>query len=108
MIKIKTALLSTFYKDGLDVLAKVLGGLKVDLISTGGTLNYLKKLGLDVQPVEDLTQFPEMLGGRVKTLHPKVFGGILNRRQVAADQAEIAEYDIPSIDLVVVNLYPFE
>jgi phosphoribosylaminoimidazolecarboxamide formyltransferase/IMP cyclohydrolase len=108
MIKIKTALLSTFYKDRLDVLANVLGKLDVGLISTGGTLEFLKNLGLEVKPVEDLTDFPEMLGGRVKTLHPKVFGGILNRRHIAEDQVQIAEFDIPSIDLVVVNLYPFE
>jgi phosphoribosylaminoimidazolecarboxamide formyltransferase/IMP cyclohydrolase len=108
MIKVKTALLSTFYKDGLANLAKVLKDFQVELISTGGTLDYLEKLGLKVKPVESLTQFPEMLGGRVKTLHPKVFGGILNRRQVAEDQAQIAEFEIPSIDLVVVNLYPFE
>jgi len=108
MIQIKTALLSTFYKDDLAVLSNILGKLKVALISTGGTLDYLKKLGLEVRAVEDLTDFPEMLGGRVKTLHPKVFGGILNRRQVAEDQSQIAEFDIPSIDLVVVNLYPFE
>ncbi len=108
MIKIKTALLSTFYKEGLGVLANVLGKLEVRLISTGGTLEFLKNLGLEVKPVEDLTDFPEMLGGRVKTLHPKVFGGILNRRHMAEDQIQIAEFDIPSIDLVVVNLYPFE
>jgi phosphoribosylaminoimidazolecarboxamide formyltransferase/IMP cyclohydrolase len=108
MIKIKTALLSTYYKEGLEVLAAELKKQEVDLISTGGTLDFLKTLGLSVTPVESLTQFPEMLGGRVKTLHPKVFGGILNRRQVAEDQAQIAEFDIPSIDLVVVNLYPFQ
>ncbi len=108
MIKIKTALLSTFYKEGLGHLAKVLDLYQADLISTGGTLEFLRNLGLTVKPVESLTDFPEMLGGRVKTLHPKVFGGILNRRDVPGDQAEIAEYDIPAIDMVVVNLYPFE
>jgi phosphoribosylaminoimidazolecarboxamide formyltransferase/IMP cyclohydrolase len=108
MIKVKTALISTYYKDGLNILGRILGDLEIEIISTGGTLEYLKNMGLEVKPVEDLTQFPEMLGGRVKTLHPKVFGGILNRRQIAEDQSEIAEFEIPSIDLVVVNLYPFQ
>ena len=108
MILVKTALLSTYYKSGLDPLALALQQLNVGLISTGGTFDFLKKLGCEVDSVEDLTQFPEMLGGRVKTLHPKVFGGILNRRQEAQDQVQIAEFQIPSIDLVVVNLYPFE
>lgn len=108
MIKVKTALLSTFYKEGLDVLASALAKFEVNLISTGGTLKFLKEAGYKVSPVEELTQFPEMLGGRVKTLHPKVFGGILNRRQVAEDQAQIEEFEISSIDLVVVNLYPFQ
>jgi phosphoribosylaminoimidazolecarboxamide formyltransferase/IMP cyclohydrolase len=108
MIQVKTALISTYYKDGLNILGRILGDLEIEIISTGGTLDYLKNIGLEVKPVEDLTQFPEMLGGRVKTLHPKVFGGILNRRQIAEDQSEIAEFEIPSIDLVVVNLYPFQ
>jgi phosphoribosylaminoimidazolecarboxamide formyltransferase/IMP cyclohydrolase len=108
MIQIKTALLSTFYKDGLEVVAEALGHCGTELISTGGTLDFLLKAGFSVRPVEDLTHFPEMLGGRVKTLHPKVFGGILNRRNFAEDQAQLLEFEIPSIDLVVVNLYPFE
>ena len=108
MVHVKTALLSTYYKSGLEPLAKVLGRLNVALISTGGTLEWLHNQGLEAQPVENLTQFPEMLGGRVKTLHPKIFGGILNRRENALDQAQLAEFDFPPIDLVVVNLYPFE
>jgi len=108
MIQIKTALLSTYYKDGLEVVADALGQFGVELISTGGTFEFLKKSGFSVKPVEDLTHFPEMLGGRVKTLHPMVFGGILNRRNRAEDQEQLLEFDIPSIDLVVVNLYPFE
>jgi phosphoribosylaminoimidazolecarboxamide formyltransferase/IMP cyclohydrolase len=108
MVKIKTALISTFYKEGLAHLARVLDLFQADLISTGGTLEFLRQQGFTVKSVESLTHFPEMLGGRVKTLHPKVFGGILNRRNVPEDQAEIAEFDIPPIDLVVVNLYPFE
>jgi len=108
MIQVKTALLSTYYKTGLEPLAHALRDLGVEMISTGGTLDFLEGQGCEVASVEDLTQFPELLGGRVKTLHPKVFGGILNRRQEPQDQAQIAEFDIPSIDLVVVNLYPFE
>jgi len=108
MIQVKTALLSTFYKDGLELVGNTLRQFGVEMISTGGTLDFLVKLGHSVRPVEDLTHFPEMLGGRVKTLHPKVFGGILNRRSIAEDQAQLLEFDIPSIDLVVVNLYPFE
>lgn len=108
MIQIKTALLSTYYKDGLNIVAEALDQFGVSLISTGGTLKFLQDAGFDARPVEDLTQFPEMLGGRVKTLHPKVFGGILNRRNLAEDQSQLLEFDIPSIDLVVVNLYPFD
>lgn len=108
MVRVKTALLSTYYKDGLSPLAKILSHFGVEMISTGGTLDFLRQQGYKARAVEDLTQFPEMLGGRVKTLHPKVFGGILNRREEAQDQAQIAEFEIPSIDLVVVNLYPFE
>jgi len=108
MIQIKTALLSTFYKEGLNIMAEALDQFGVGMISTGGTLKFLQSAGFDARPVEDLTQFPEMLGGRVKTLHPKVFGGILNRRNMAEDQLQILEFDIPPIDLVVVNLYPFE
>lgn len=108
MVHVRKALLSTFYKDGLAPLVNTLSELGCELISTGGTLDFIKGLGLEVQAVEDLTGFPEMLGGRVKTLHPKVFGGILNRRDHSGDQQQILEHSIPSIDLVVVNLYPFE
>lgn len=108
MVRVKTALLSAYYKDGLEPLVQVLSGLHVDMISTGGTLDFLRKMGHPARAVEDITQFPEMLGGRVKTLHPKVFGGILSRREEPQDRAQIAEFDVPEIDLVVVNLYPFE
>lgn len=108
MAKIKSALLSTYYKDGLEILAATLHQRKVQLISTGGTLQWLRQHGYEAQAVEDLTAFPEMLGGRVKTLHPKVFGGILHRRALDSDIAQVEEFGIPAIDLVVVNLYPFE
>lgn len=108
MNQIKTALLSTFYKDGLEILVAALRQLNVEMISTGGTLEWIHNHGYSARSVEDLTQFPEMLGGRVKTLHPKVFGGILNRRSNESDLAQVAEFELTSIDLVVVNLYPFE
>lgn len=108
MSKIKTALISTFYKEGLEVLITELAHQKVEIISTGGTLAFIRSLGVEARSVEDLTQFPEMLGGRVKTLHPKVFGGILYRRDEPTDEIQIEESQIPGIDLVVVNLYPFE
>lgn len=108
MVKIQTALISTFYKEGLGILVSSIYRQNVSIISTGGTLDWLHKNGYPATAVEGLTQFPEMLGGRVKTLHPKVFGGILHRREVAEDLAQVAEFQIPSIDLVVVNLYPFE
>ncbi|MCB0430508.1 MAG: bifunctional phosphoribosylaminoimidazolecarboxamide formyltransferase/IMP cyclohydrolase [Flavobacteriales bacterium] len=106
--KIKSALVSVFNKDGLEGPVRKLHALGVRLYSTGGTQKYLEDLGLPVTPVEDLTSYPSILGGRVKTLHPKVFGGILSRRNESSDVAQLAEYEIPEIDLVLVDLYPFE
>ena len=106
--KIKTALVSVFHKDGLDDIIKMLHADGVEFLSTGGTQSFIESLGIPCNAVEDLTGYPSILGGRVKTLHPKVFGGILNRRDNATDIAQIAEYEIPSIDLVIVDLYPFE
>ena len=99
--KIKSALISVFDKDGLAPIAQELNKNGVTIYSTGGTQAFIEDLGINVERVEDLTSYPSILGGRVKTLHPKVFGGILNRRDLADDQAQIAEYDIPEIDLVV-------
>jgi phosphoribosylaminoimidazolecarboxamide formyltransferase/IMP cyclohydrolase len=107
-IKIKNALISVYYKDGLEPLVRLLAQQGVQLFSTGGTEQFIKDLNLPVTAVEDLTGYPSILGGRVKTLHPKVFGGILNRRNLTEDKAQIAEYEIPEIDLVIVDLYPFE
>ncbi len=107
-VKIKNALISVYYKDGLAPLIHQLVKLGVNLYSTGGTEQFIKDLGHPVIAVEDLTSYPSILGGRVKTLHPKVFGGILNRRSLASDQAQISQYEIPEIDLVIVDLYPFE
>lgn len=106
--KIKTALVSVFHKDGLDELLAKLNEEGVQFLSTGGTRSFIESLGYPCQAVEDLTTYPSILGGRVKTLHPKVFGGILGRRELAEDQAEMAKYEIPEIDLVIVDLYPFE
>src|SRR6187402_3678920 len=106
--KIKTALVSVYYKDGLEPLIKKLHSDGVTFYSTGGTQQFIEGLNIPVTAVEDLTGYPSILGGRVKTLHPKVFGGILNRRDNEEDQVQIAEYEIPSIDLVIVDLYPFE
>ncbi|MBO7318129.1 MAG: bifunctional phosphoribosylaminoimidazolecarboxamide formyltransferase/IMP cyclohydrolase, partial [Bacteroidales bacterium] len=106
--KIKTALVSVFHKDGLDEIIKLLHADGVEFLSTGGTQSFIESLGIPCNAVEDLTGYPSILGGRVKTLHPKVFGGILNRRDNETDAAQIAEYEIPSIDLVIVDLYPFE
>jgi phosphoribosylaminoimidazolecarboxamide formyltransferase/IMP cyclohydrolase len=105
---IQSALISVYYKDGLDEIVRELHKNQVTIYSTGGTLAFIQKLGIPVVAVEDLTGFPEILGGRVKTLHPTVFGGILNRRALPEDQAAIAKFGIPSIDLVIVDLYPFE
>lgn len=105
---IKNALISVFDKSGLDAIVQKLDELGVTIYSTGGTQKFIEDLGISVERVEDLTSYPSILGGRVKTLHPKVFGGILNRRAHENDQAQIAEYEIPEIDLVIVDLYPFE
>ncbi|HLN74656.1 MAG TPA: bifunctional phosphoribosylaminoimidazolecarboxamide formyltransferase/IMP cyclohydrolase [Prolixibacteraceae bacterium] len=106
--KIKSALISVYYKDKLDQIVKRLEELNVTIYSTGGTQSFIEELGTPVIPVEQLTSYPSILGGRVKTLHPKVFGGILNRRENTGDQQQIAQYEIPEIDLVIVDLYPFE
>jgi len=106
--KIKTALISVFHKDGLDELLKKLHAEGVRFLSTGGTQSFIEQQGYPCQKVEELTTYPSILGGRVKTLHPKVFGGILARRDNANDRQQMAQYDIPEIDLVIVDLYPFE
>ena len=105
---IKSALISVFSKDGLEPIVKKLNEQGVTIYSTGGTEKFINDLGIAVVPVEDVTSYPSILGGRVKTLHPKVFGGILNRQNHEGDVAELAEYDIPQIDVVIVDLYPFE
>ncbi|MBR5892027.1 MAG: bifunctional phosphoribosylaminoimidazolecarboxamide formyltransferase/IMP cyclohydrolase [Bacteroidaceae bacterium] len=106
--RIKSALVSVFHKDGLDEIIKLLHADGVKLISTGGTQQFIESLGIPCTAVESLTGYPSILGGRVKTLHPKVFGGILGRRELEKDQQQMAEYEIPEIDLVIVDLYPFE
>ena len=106
--KIKTALISVFHKENLADIVKELEKNNVQIISTGGTQTFLEELGVQVVPVEELTSYPSILGGRVKTLHPKIFGGILSRRDNASDLSQIQEYSIPEIDLVIVDLYPFE
>ena len=108
MLKIKSALISVFDKNGLEPIAKKLHELGVEIYSTGGTEDFLKKIGIPVIKVEDITGYPSILGGRVKTLHPKVFGGILNRNENNSDIKDIENFDIPNIDLVIVDLYPFE
>ena len=105
---IKSALISVFYKDGLEPIVKLLSELGVTIYSTGGTQEFIEKLGIKVIPVESLTSYPSILGGRVKTLHPSVFGGILGKRDDAMHVAEMKQYNIPEIDLVIVDLYPFE
>ena len=105
---IKSALISVFSKDGLEELVKILDSKGVKIYSTGGTQKFIENLGISVIPVEELTDYPSILGGRVKTLHPKVFGGILNRRTNQDDKLQLSKYKIPEIDLVVVDLYPFE
>jgi phosphoribosylaminoimidazolecarboxamide formyltransferase/IMP cyclohydrolase len=107
-VQIKSALISVYEKNGLDPIVEKLQALGVKIFSTGGTADYIEKLGAQVTRVESITDYPSILGGRVKTLHPKVFGGILNRRSEENDQKEISEYQIPPIDLVIVDLYPFE
>ena len=105
---IKTALVSVFHKDGLDELLKTLHEQGVAFLSTGGTQQFIESLGYPCQKVEDVTTYPSILGGRVKTLHPKIFGGILGRRELESDREQMAQYEIPAIDLVIVDLYPFE
>ena len=108
MKKIKTALVSVFHKDGLDELLAKLHEEGVQFLSTGGTQEFIESLGYPCQKVEDVTSYPSILGGRVKTLHPKVFGGILGRRELEGDRQQMQQYEIPEIDLVIVDLYPFE
>lgn len=105
---IKSALISVFYKDGLEPIVRKLHELGVQLYSTGGTQSFIEQLGVPCQSVESVTSYPSILGGRVKTLHPKVFGGILARRDFEDDQKHVQEYQIPLLDLVIVDLYPFE
>src|ERR1022692_1800349 len=107
-VKIKKALVSVYHKEHLESVIRELASLDVELITTGGTQNFIELLGEDVTTVEELTSYPSILGGRVKTLHPKIFGGILSRREKNEDASQLAEYQIPEIDLVIVDLYPFE
>ena len=107
-IKIKSALVSVFHKDGLETILQLLNNQNVEVYSTGGTEAFIASLGYKVNRVEDLTSYPSILGGRVKTLHPKVFGGILNRSNNTTDQEELKQYEIPNFDLEIVDLYPFE
>jgi len=106
--KIQSALISVFYKDGLENIVKLLDQLGVTIYSTGGTQKFIEQQGVKCIPVEEITSYPSILGGRVKTLHPKIFGGILGRRDNATDVQEMKQYGIPEIDLVIVDLYPFE
>lgn len=106
--KIQTALISVFYKDGLERIVSLLHQNSVTIYSTGGTQQFIEKLGIPVIPVEQITTYPSILGGRVKTLHPSVFGGILGRRENPTDVEEMKQYGIPELDLVIVDLYPFE
>lgn len=106
--QIKTALVSVYHKDGLDELLAKLNAEGVKFLSTGGTQKFIETLGYECQTVESVTTYPSILGGRVKTLHPKVFGGILARRDNEGDCKQMVEYEIPPIDLVIVDLYPFE
>ncbi len=107
-VQIKNALISVYYKDNLEPIIHELNRLGVNIYSTGGTETFIRNLGVNVIPVEDLTSYPSILGGRVKTLHPKVFGGILARRSFDGDKQQLEQYEIPEIDLVIVDLYPFE
>lgn len=106
--KASSALISVFHKDGLEPIVKKFKELGITIYSTGGTEKFIKDLGIEVVPVEDVTSYPSILGGRVKTLHPKVFGGILNRQDNENDVAQLDEFDIPQLDIVIVDLYPFE
>ena len=102
------ALISVYNKDGIDKVAKKLLDFNIKIISTGGTEKYLNKIGIETEKVEKLTDYPSIFGGRVKTLHPKIFGGILQRRDSENDNTEKKKYNIPEIDFVIVDLYPFE
>ena len=106
--KASAALISVFHKDGLEPIVKKLDELGITLYSTGGTEKFIRDLGINVVPVEDVTSYPSILGGRVKTLHPKVFGGILNRQDNDSDVSQMKEFEIPQLDIVIVDLYPFE
>ena len=106
--KIQTALISVYHKDGLEEILRELHSLRVKFISTGGTQEFIQSLGYECEAVEDVSSYPSILGGRVKTLHPKIFGGILYRRDNESDKKQVKSYDIPSIDLVIVDLYPFK
>ena len=108
MKRIQNALISVFYKDGLEPVLEKLSSLGIQLYSTGGTYDFIKEKGFDAETIESLTSYPSILGGRVKTLHPKVFGGILARRENEGDRQQLQEYEIPAFDLVIVDLYPFE
>ena len=105
---IQSALISVFYKDGLEPIVRKLHELNVKMYSTGGTMKFIEDLGIPCVAVESVTDYPSILGGRVKTLHPKVFGGILARRYHDEDDRQVNEYSIPLLDLVIVDLYPFE
>lgn len=106
--KIKRALISVFHKDGLDAILAKLHAEGVEFLSTGGTQTFIEQQGYPCRKVEDVTTYPSILGSRVKTLHPKIFGGILGRRALESDAEQMAKYEIPEIDLVIVDLYPFE
>lgn len=106
--KISSALISVYDKTGINTIVKALLKNDVEIISTGGTYDYLTKKGFSCKKVEEITTYPSILGGRVKTLHPLIFGGILSRRDNQDDQHELEQYKIPTIDLVIVDLYPFE
>jgi phosphoribosylaminoimidazolecarboxamide formyltransferase / IMP cyclohydrolase len=107
-VQIKSALVSVYYKEGLEKIINKLHSLGVSIVSTGGTMSFIEALNIPVQSVESLTSYPSILGGRVKTLHPKVFGGILSRRDLPSDMEESRQFEIPAFDLVIVDLYPFE
>ena len=106
--KIKSALISVFYKEGLEPVVKKLSELNVEIFSTGGTADFIRNCGVEVTDVQEITDYPSILGGRVKTLHPKIFGGILARRGNLEDIQHLEEFGIPEIDLIIVDLYPFE
>ncbi len=106
--KATSALISVFHKDGLEPIVRKFDELGITIYSTGGTEKFIKDLGINVVPVEEVTSYPSILGGRVKTLHPKVFGGILNRQDHEGDVAQLEEFEIPQLDIVIVDLYPFE